>query len=386
MYSDADKLINILSKLLPKNQNIPLHEPVFCGNEEKYVQDCIKTGWVSSVGSYVDAFENKISDFVKCRFAVSTVNGTSALHLALKTLGINANEEILLPSLTFIATANAVSYCGGIPHFVDVESDTFGVDSKKLEIYLNDIVNFKDGFSFNKFTKRKITCIIVMHCFGMPAKGIEDIQEICKKFNLFLVEDAAEALGSYHCGTHTGNFSDIGIFSFNGNKIITTGGGGMLVTNNKEYEKKARHLATTGKEKNYYKPVHDIIAYNYRMPNINAALGLAQLEQIGNFINKKRALAEIYKNKINFKGIKILIEPLGTKSNYWLNSLIFDDSNTCIEVLEKTNNEGINTRLVWEPLHQSKPYQNNCFKMDLETTEFYSKKILNIPSSSNLLK
>ena len=386
MYSDADRLINILLKLLPKNQNIPLHEPVFSGNEEKYVQDCIKTGWVSSVGSYVDAFENKISDFVKCRFAVSTVNGTSALHLALKTLGINANEEILLPSLTFIATANAVSYCGGIPHFVDVESTTFGVDSKKLEMYLNEIVNFKDGFSFNKFTNRKITCIILMHCFGMPAKGIEDIQEICKKFNLFLVEDAAEALGSYHCGTHTGNFSDIGIFSFNGNKIITTGGGGMLVTNNEEYAKKARHLATTGKEKNYYKPVHDIIAFNYRMPNINAALGLAQLEQIGNFINKKRALAEIYKNKINFTGIKILIEPLSTKSNYWLNSLIFDDSKTCIEVLEKTNNVGINTRLVWEPLHHSKPYQNNCVKMELETTESYCKKILNIPSSANLLK
>jgi perosamine synthetase len=225
-----------------------------------------------------------------------------------------------------------------------------------------------------------------MHCFGMPSKDIEEIQEICKKFNLFLVEDAAEALGSYHSGTHTGNFSDIGIFSFNGNKIITTGGGGMLVTNNDIYAKRARHLATTGKEKNYYKPVHDTIAYNYRMPNINAALGLAQIEQIADFIVKKRTLAEIFKNIINFKGIKILMEPLGIKSNYWLNSLIFDDSNTCIEVLEKTNNEGINTRLVWEPLHQSKPYKNNCVKMDLETTESYSKKILNIPSSSNLLK
>ena len=238
MQNDADKLIEIFSRIFPKSSGIPLHEPSFTGNEEKYVNDCIKSGWVSSVGNYVDEFENRICDYIKCKHAVSTVNGTSALHLALKTLNIGVNEEILLPSLTFIATANAITYCGAKPHFVEIEKRTFGIDALKLRTYLKDIVRFENGISYNKFTNCKITCIIVMHCFGMPSKDIEELQEISKQYNLFIVEDAAESLGSFYKGIHTGNFSDIGVFSFNGNKIITTGGGGMLVTNKKSMHEK----------------------------------------------------------------------------------------------------------------------------------------------------
>ena len=381
----AENIVKKLKSILPNKDFIALHEPIFLGNEEKYVSDCIKTGWVSSVGSYVDRFEKAITNYVGCKYAVSTVNGTNALHLALETLGVKQDEEVLLPSMTFIATANSISYCKAIPHFVEVEKQSFAIDADKLSAYLANIVNFDGKFSYNKITKRKISALIIMHCFGMPAKDIEKIQDIAKKYNLFLIEDAAESLGSFYKNIHTGNFSDIATFSFNGNKIITTGGGGMLVTNNKNYADKARHLATTGKIIDKYQHIHDVVAYNYRMPNINAALGLAQLEQINNFLKQKRTLAKKYQEIFaKDANIKFLSEAKDSKSNYWLNCLILKDDSQLEYLLIKTNEAGIMTRMIWQPLHQSIPYKN-CPKMNLEVTEEYSKKILNIPSSANLI-
>jgi len=380
----ADQLVQTIGSLFSHGNPVPLHEPVFLGNEENYVLDCIQSGWVSSVGSYVDRFEQSLAQYVGASYAVSAVNGTSALHLALETVGVESDDEVLMPSMTFIATANAVSYCKAIPHFIDIEDQTFGIDANKLKDYLKDTVVFNGEYAYNKYTKRKISAIIIVHCFGMPARDIEQVYAIAKHYNMALIEDSAESLGSFYDHRHTGTLSDIGVFSFNGNKIITTGGGGMLVTNNHDYAKKAKHLATTGKVHNEYHQTHDCVAYNYRLPNINAALGVAQLEQIDSFIDKKRQLAKQYQALLNTEHSTVLQELQGMRSNYWLNTMVIQDTSTAKAVFKQSNANNIMTRMVWQPLHQSLPYANQSIKMELDMTEFYSDRLINLPSGAGL--
>jgi perosamine synthetase len=385
---NEEKLTLIVEKLkevLPKKDFISLHEPSFVGNEWKYIKDCIDTGWVSSVGKYVELFEKNLAEFVGVKRAVAVVNGTAALHIALKIVGVQENDEVLIPALTFVATANAVVYCGAIPHFVDVEERTLGLDPYKLNEYLHEIADIKNGECYNKITGRRIKAVVPMHTFGHPV-DIDPLIEVCNKYHLELVEDAAESLGSYYKEKHTGTFGKVSAFSFNGNKIITTGGGGAIITNDEKLADLARHLTTTAKIPHPWEYVHDMVGYNYRMPNINAALGCAQLEQLPKFIKKKRELAKKYKEALqDIAGIRFFEETHFSKSNYWLNALILEESFelTRDELLKALNESGIMSRPVWHPLHQLKMYKYNP-KMDLSMTEKLSQQIINIPSSMSL--
>jgi perosamine synthetase len=382
------RIISTFKDLFPTyNNRIALHEPAFIGHEWDYVKECLDTGWVSSVGSYVDRFEKDLAVFVGAPYAVAVVNGTAALHISLLIAGVQPDSEVLIPSLTFIATANAVSYCGAIPHFVDASEDTLGIDPTKLASYLSQIVTFqKDRSPYNKKTGRKISAIVPMHTFGHPLE-IEQLLTVCDKYRIPVVEDAAESLGSFYKGKHTGNFGAISALSFNGNKIVTTGGGGAIFTANPEWAAKAKHLSTTGKQPHPFLFNHDEIAYNYRMPNINAALGCAQLEQLPLFLSKKRNLAEIYKEVFgNFSGVSFIKEPQLTTSNYWLNALKLDEPNIELrdQILRMSNAEGIMMRPIWTPIHKLIMYKD-CPKMDLTTTEDLEARIINIPSSANLI-
>nr|WP_034645148.1 LegC family aminotransferase [Bacillus methanolicus] len=387
---NEEKLTLIVGKLkevLPKKDFIPLHEPSFVGNEWKYVKDCIDTGWVSSVGRYVELFEKNLAEFIGAKRAVAVVNGTAALHIALKILGVRENDEVLVPALTFIATANAVVYCGAIPHFVDVEERTLGLDPYKLNEYLYEIADIKNGVCYNKFTGRRIRAVVPMHTFGHPI-DIETLIEVCNEYHLVLVEDAAESLGSYYKGKHTGVFGTVSAFSFNGNKIITTGGGGAIVTNDDRLADLAKHLTSTAKIPHRWEYVHDMHGYNYRMPNINAALGCAQLEKLPEFLTKKRELAKKYIEALrDITGIHFFEETHFSKSNYWLNTLIIEEPFELKrdELLKVLNDSGIMSRPVWRPLHQLKMYKDNPM-MDLSMTEKLYQKIINIPSSMSLLE
>lgn len=378
-------IVEKLKEVLPEKEFIPLHEPSFMGNEWKYLKDCVDTGWVSSAGKYVELFEQKLANFIGVKRAVAVVNGTAALHIALKIVGVTVNDEVLIPSLTFVATGNAVVYCGATPHFVDVEEKTLGLDPNKLNEYLDEIADVKNGECYNKITGRRIKAVVPMHTFGHPV-DIDPLIEVCKKYHLKLVEDAAESLGSYYKGKHTGNFGIASAFSFNGNKIITTGGGGAIVTNDEKLADLAKHLTTTAKIPHRWEYVHDMIGYNYRMPNINAALGCAQLEQLPKFIKKKRELAKKYKEAFrDIAGVSFFEEANFSKSNYWLNTLILEESFefTRDELLKVLNESGIMSRPIWHPLHLLKMYKYNP-KMDLSMTEKLSQQIINIPSSMSL--
>jgi perosamine synthetase len=362
-----------------------LHEPHFSGNEWKYIKDCIDSGWVSSVGRYVEQFEQQLADFSGVRRAVAVVNGTAALHIALKVVGVRENDEVIVPALTFVATANAVTYCGAIPHFVDSEERTLGLDPYKLEQYLKDITIIQDEFCLNKHTGRKIKAVVPMHTFGHPV-DLEPLVEVCEKYKLVLVEDAAEALGSYYKGKHIGSFGKVAAVSFNGNKIITTGGGGAILTNDEELANYAKHLTTTAKVSHPWEFIHDHIGYNYRLPNLNAAIGCAQLEQLDKFIGMKRELASKYKQVLeSVDGVTFFEEPEFAKSNYWLNAIILDDEfmHERDRILQVLNDEGIMCRPVWKPLHQLDMYQA-CPRMDLSTAEKLASSIINIPSSAKL--
>lgn len=359
---------------------VPLHEPTFDEKEIEYVTDCIKTGWVSSVGEYVTRFEQELAKFVGVKRAVAVVNGTAALHIALKVAGVEANDEVIMPSLTFIATANAVSYLGAIPHFVDVSYDTLGVDPTKLEQYLKSVGAVRNNQLFNKNTGRRIRAVVPMHTFGHPV-DLDGIVEVCDKFNLILVEDAAESLGSYYKGKHTGTFGKISAISFNGNKIITTGGGGAIVTDDDSLADYAKHLTTTAKIPHRWAYEHDEIGYNYRMPNINAALGCGQLEKMPHFIKQKKVLTEKYIQLISkVKGVKLIVEPVNSTSNYWLQTLILEGNCDKNEVLEFLNKHGVMSRPIWTPMHLLKMYQH-CPKSDLSNTEHLEQRIINIPST-----
>ena len=359
---------------------VPLHEPTFNEKELEYVTDCIKTGWVSSVGAYVTRFEEDLAKFVGVKRAVAVVNGTAALHIALKVAGVEADDEVLMPSLTFIATANAVSYCGAIPHFIDVHEETLGVDPYKLDTYLTEISELRNGELFNKETNRRIKALVPMHTFG-HAVELEELQVICEKYHLILVEDAAESLGTYYKGKQTGSFGKVSAISFNGNKIMTTGGGGAILTDDEALADYAKHITTTAKVPHRWEFDHDEVAFNYRLPNINAALGCAQLEKMPEFIEQKRALTAFYEELVApLEGVTLFKEPANSFSNYWLQTLILDDTLVRDDILAFLNNHGVMSRPIWTPLHKLKPYRD-CPRADLSTIERLNKKIINIPST-----
>lgn len=359
-----------------------LHEPIFKGNEHQYVKDCLDSTYVSSIGEYVGKFELALSHFIGCKSVVAVASGTAALHLALKISGIQPGEEVLLPALSFIATANAVSYCGGIPHFVDSEEKTLGIDPAKLRNYLAGNSDLNKGLCVNKNTGQVIRALIPMHTFGHPA-DIDELKSIAKDFNLILIEDAAEALGSTYNSEHVGCFGQSGVLSFNGNKTITTGGGGAIVTNDVELADRARHLSTTAKVPHRWNYVHDDIGFNYRMPNLNAALGCGQIEQLDGFLESKRRLFESYNAQFSgLEGITLFHEPKNCKSNYWLQTLILSSETEHLrnEILRDTNDSGIMTRPAWDLLNTLKPYLS-CPASDLTVARSLQKRIINIPSS-----
>ncbi|MEQ6854584.1 LegC family aminotransferase [Lysinibacillus capsici] len=359
---------------------VPLHEPTFNEREIDYVTDCIKTGWVSSVGAYVNRFEEDLARFVGVKRAVATVNGTAALHIALKVAGVKAEDEILMPALTFIATANAVSYMGAVPHFVDVSLNTLGVDAEKLKSYLMQIGELRNNELYNRKTGRRISALVPMHTFGHVV-DLDGLLEVCEVYHLTLIEDAAESLGSYYKGKHSGSFGKVSAISFNGNKIMTTGGGGAIVTNDDALADYAKHLTTTAKTPHRWAYEHDEIGYNYRMPNLNAALGCAQLEKMPTFIEQKRELTNHYESwLVNIDGVHLFKEPAQNKSNYWLQTILLDERYNRDEILDFLNEKGIMSRPIWTPMHKLIMYKN-CPRADLSVTDHLNRSVVNIPST-----
>lgn len=379
-------VLNALQSALPPEHGfLPLHEPVFASNEWTYVKECLDTGWVSSVGKFVDRFEEDLAEYTGVKRAIVVVNGTAALHICLVLADVKPNDEVLMPALTFIATANAVSYCGAVPHFIDCEEKTLGVDPLKLAAYLDQITEQRSDGCYNRQTGRRIKAVVPMHTFGHPV-DLDPLLEVCRGFTITLIEDAAESLGSFYKGRHTGQLGLLSALSFNGNKTITTGGGGAILTNNEELGRLAKHITTTAKIPHRWEFNHDMIGYNYRMPNINAAVGCAQLEQLPDFLAAKRNLAERYCQAFaNISGILFFSEPANSRSNYWLNTLLIDEkhSEQRDALLAATNDAGIMTRPAWTLMNKL-PMFTNCPKMDLSVAESLERRLLNIPSSSFL--
>lgn len=364
-----------------KKSFVPLHEPTFNEKEVKYVTDCIHTGWVSSVGKYVDEFEKRLSEYTGVKRAVAVVNGTAALHVALKIAGVKASDEVFMPALTFIATANATTYLHAVPHFVDVSEQTLGLDPIKLEEHIREIGEMKNGHLHNKHTGRIIRAVVPMYTFGHPV-NLEKLMDVCERYSLILVEDAAESLGTYYKGKHTGGFGIVGALSFNGNKIMTTGGGGAILTNDDNLANYAKHITTTAKVPHRWEYRHDEVGFNYRMPNINAALGCAQIEKLDDFLVSKRKLTKSYQKLFEqIDGVELFTEPSFGTSNYWLQTLILDpkkhNRNVVLDVL---NQEGVMTRPIWTPMHELIPYKG-CPKADLSVTSELNKRVINIPST-----
>lgn len=364
----------------------PLHNPVFEGNEEKYLVDCVRSNFVSSVGEYVNRLEHMLADYTGAKRSVVTVNGTAALHVAMLLAGVKQGDEVLIPAMTFVATANAVSYTGAVPHFVDVDEKSLGIDPAKLKEYLTDIAEIRDEKCYNKRTGAHISAIVPMHTFGHPV-DMDPLCEICRQFKIPVVEDAAESLGSFYKGKHTGNHGLVSSLSFNGNKIITTGGGGAILTNDDTLADRAKYITTTAKVPHKWEFYHDIAGFNYRMPALNAALGCAQMEQLDGFIENKRVLADNYIKAFHgIEGVSFFIEPSYAKSNYWLNTIILEKENESLrdQVLEYTNSNGIMTRPVWKLMNKL-PMYSSCPSMDLTCSESLEKRIINIPSSAWLV-
>lgn len=383
---ELEQVLQALRKVLPKTKDfIRLHEPQFGGNEWKYVKDCLDTGWVSSVGKFVDQFEEQLAAYTGANCAIAVVNGTAALHICLKLAGVKQGDEVIIPDLTFVATANAVIYCGATPHLVDIEETTLGMDPVKLADYLGDVLIIKGNDCFNRHTGCRVKAVMPMHTFGHPV-DLDPLAALCDRLNLVLIEDAAESLGSFYKGKHTGNWGKLSALSFNGNKTITTGGGGAILANDKELGRMAKHITTTARVPHKWSFMHDSVGYNYRMPNINAAIGCAQLEQLPAFLASKRALAERYQKAFaGIAGIRFFAEPSGAKSNYWLNVLLLEDaySNQLDYLLEQTNALGIMTRPAWTLMHKL-PMFENCPRMDVSVAESIERRLINIPSSAAL--
>ncbi len=363
--------------------NIYLHEPRFVGNEKAYLNDAIDSTFVSSVGEYVNRFEAMMAEITGAKYAVAVVNGTASLHIALKLAGVQQDDEVISQALTFIATANAISYEKAIPHFIDVDEDTLGLSPKALKKRLENIAMIKDGQCFNKETGNRIAACVPMHTFGLALR-IDEIIEICDKYHIPVIEDAAESLGTYYKEKHTGTFGLLGTFSFNGNKTVTCGGGGAIVTNDEALAKRAKHITTTAKIPHRWEYAHSEIGYNYRMPNLNAALACAQLEQLNNYIENKRETSKAYHNFFeDIQGVENIKELEGSYSNYWLNAIRFSSREEREAFLQYSNDNGVMTRPIWKLMNKLSMFED-CPKGDLSVSEKLEDTIVNIPSSVRL--
>ena len=375
-----ERIVDFIQDTFKTKEFIPLHEPRFIGNEKIYLNDCIDSTFVSSVGKYVDQFEIEFALKVGSKYAIATVNGTAALHISLILADVKKEDEVITQRLTFIATCNAISYIGAKPVFVDVDLDTLGLSPKSLENFLKTNCEIINNQCVNKTTKKVIKACVPMHTFGHSCRIIE-IKDICDKWNIALVEDAAESLGSYYNEKHTGTFGKVGAFSFNGNKIITSGGGGVIVTDDEKLAKRAKHLTTTAKIPHPFEYVHDEIGYNYRMPNLNAALLVAQLEQLDKFCENKKELSLKYDEFFkNIDGIDFIKEPENSSSNYWLQAVILKDVKTRDEFLNFTNKNGVMTRPIWKLMKELEMFKD-CQSSDLTNSKICEERIVNIPSS-----
>lgn len=381
----AQQIVLAIRKVVGSSP-VALHDPSFNGNEWKYLKECLDSTFVSSVGEFVDRFEANLVEFTGARYAVAVVNGTAALHIALKLAGVKPGDEVLVPALTFVATANAVTYCGAVPHFVDSEENTLGVDAGKLRAYLASFTEQRAGLCLNRRTGRVIRAVVPMHTFGHPS-DLNSLMAVAHDFHMVLVEDAAESLGSYYEDRHTGTFGRLGALSFNGNKTITTGGGGAILTNDNVLARRAKHLTTTAKVPHAWEYRHDEIAYNYRLPNLNAALGCAQIEQLAGMLSAKRKLFQRYSAAFStVSGVKLVVEPAHCRSNYWLQTLLLDiaHANNRDAIIESLNNSGLMARPAWVLMDELLPF-SNCPRMDLGTARSLAKRLINIPSSPRLV-
>ncbi len=358
---------------------IPLHRPIFEGNEKKYLVDCIDSNFVSSVGAKVTEFEQKIAAFTGSKYAVAAVNGTAALHVALEVAGVKPDDEVISQALTFVATCNAISYTGAKPIFVDVDLDTMGLSPTALRQFLKNNAEKRPEGTFNKISGKRISACVPMHTYGLPCR-VAEIADICTDWGISLIEDAAESLGSYIDKQHTGTFGNLATLSFNGNKVITTGGGGMIITNDEDLAKRAKHVTTTAKVPHPYEFVHDEIGYNYRMPNLNAALGCAQMEQLDDFLAKKTKVADQWSDFFNVRNIEFCDAVDGSRTNYWLNAIILNSREERDNFLKFTNDNGVMTRPIWKLMSQLEMYKD-CQTDGLKNSLWLQDRVVNIPSS-----
>lgn len=381
----ADAIVDVFKALLPEGGFKPLHEPTFAGNEWTYVKETIDTGWVSTAGKYVNDFEVRLQEYTGARRAIAVANGTAALHVALLLAGVERDTEVIMPALTFAATAAAAAYIGAVPHFADSEYATLGMDPDKLAAHLDAVAERRGNATYNRQTGRRIAAIVPMHTFGHPVR-LDELCAVCEKWGIVMVEDSAESLGSFYKGRHTGQFGRLGILSFNGNKTITTGGGGAILTNDDALGDLAKHITTTAKLPHKWEYVHDMVGFNYRMPNLNAALGCAQMEQLPGFLQKKRALAERYiKAFAGVAGVSFAAEPADCVSNYWLNAILLDKPDMALreDILEKTNAAGFMTRPAWRLMNRL-PMYAGAPRMNLSVAEDLEARLINIPSGAGL--
>jgi perosamine synthetase len=385
MSSIRDRLLSVLRAVLTGDGPKALHEPEFGGNDWAYTKECLDSGWVSSVGKFVDEFELRLAQFTGARYAVAVVNGTAALEIAIRLAGVRSGEEVIVPALTFVATANAVAHCGAIPHFADSEESSLGLDPAALQAHLAGIAERASGGWRNKLTGRRLAAIVPMHALGHPAQ-ISRILEVAARYGLPVIEDAAESLGSTVRGRHTGTFGLAGTLSFNGNKIVTTGGGGAIITDDEPFARRARHLTTTAKQPHPWKFFHDEVGYNYRLPNINAALGCAQMERLPDTLARKRRLAHSYRAQVgDVAGIRFIDEPPDTISNFWLNAVRLD-----IEAMDERDSvigsliaAGYQCRPLWTLLHRLPMFQE-CCRAPLPAAERLEVSVITLPSSAKL--
>lgn len=368
-----------------RDSMVALHEPEFAGREREYVQDCLDSGWVSSIGAYVERFERALADYTGAAHVAATVNGTAALHLCLKLAGVQPGDEVLTPALCFVATANAVSHCGATPHLVDSEFTSLGVDAVALDVHLSEMAERRGDVCVNRRTGATIRALVVMHSFGHPA-DLDALADLAARWGLVLVEDAAESLGSFYKGRHTGRHGRLAALSFNGNKVITTGGGGAVLTDDAELGRRARHLSTTARVPDRWNFVHDEVAWNYRMPNLNAALGCAQMEVLPRYVDEKRALAARYREAVAaVPGLRFVDEPTGTRSNFWLVAVLLPTADASMRdaLLERLNAEGLMSRPVWRLMHHL-PMYANAPRAPLPVAESIEARLINLPSSPKL--
>lgn len=377
MFED---LVEFVRSLYGTKEFIPLHEPYFNGKEKQYLLETIDSTFVSSVGAFVGEFESKVAEYTGIKYAIATVNGTAALHVALKLAGVEHDTEVITQSLTFVATCNAIRYCGATPVFVDVDQATLGLSPQSIEAFLHEYCALRDdGCCWNNTSNRRVVACLPMHTFGFPVY-LNELKTVCDRYRIELVEDAAESLGSHYNGQHIGGVGKLSAISFNGNKIITTGGGGMVLTNDEELAMRAKHITTTAKVPHRWGFEHDDIGFNYRMPNLNAAVGVAQMESLSAYVESKRRVARQYQEWGREHGLQFVVEPANTQANYWLNTVITQNKQHRDDMLETTNNCNVMTRPAWTPMH-TLPMNQDCQQGDLTNTEWFFERLVSVPSS-----